>query len=262
MTTAILSLALLGVVGAEGEARERRETALYVVTSPVGGEVRLNGKRAGWEPHLFPFRSRIRRVRVTVELEGHDDHRETIVINTGDIERLELRLKRQAKAKGEGTGLDRLRDGEDELSVVIDPNDAGKESNETNNHASTMSVRDVATASKPAGHADANIDIGIRSFSVSTGDDGGSLAIVMIENLGTFSAPAMQVYFYAGDPDKKESRLLARHRAGPIMPGTVWAVATDLDGLRDGEDRLFVVLDPDDAVKESNETNNRCSTKL
>ncbi|MBC8875874.1 MAG: hypothetical protein H8E44_41135 [Planctomycetes bacterium] len=162
------------------------------------------------------------------------------------------------KTWAEMTGLDRLRDGENELFVVIDPDDAVKESNETNNRGSTKRVRDSAPASKPAGHAGAKVDVGIRQFLTLTSDDGRPMAGVIIENLGTVSAPAMLVHFYAGDPDKG-GRLLPAHRAGPIMPGKVWSEAHPLDGLRDGEDQLFVVIDPDDVLKESDETNNKAS---
>ncbi len=93
MTSAILLLALLGALGEEIEAREDRETSLYVTTSPPGAEVFVNEKRLGKTPGLFPFKTGSG--RVIVELDGYDQHREDVTIRAGDIKRLKLRLKRR-----------------------------------------------------------------------------------------------------------------------------------------------------------------------
>jgi len=112
MTSAILWLALLGAVGPDVDATEKRETFLYVATSPPGAEVLVDGKRVGTTPGLFPFKPGPS--RVIVELVGHDQHGEIVTIRAGDIKRLKLRLKRQAAAKvdnqtlGPGASLDSI----------------------------------------------------------------------------------------------------------------------------------------------------------
>ena len=91
MNTTILSLLLIGAVGAEVEATTERETFLYVTTKPAGAEVLVDGKHVGTTPGLFPFQPGVRR-QVIVELDGHEQHKETITIRAGDITRLSLKL--------------------------------------------------------------------------------------------------------------------------------------------------------------------------
>jgi len=71
------------------------------------------------------------------------------------------------------------------------------------------------------------------------------------------------VYFYAGDPDKG-GRLLSHpsQSAGPIKPGGSWLEGTHPHRLETGEDMISVVLDPDNIVDESDETNNKASRAL
>jgi len=95
----ILSMALLGAAGGEVVAKDERDTLLYVVTSPPGAEVLVDGKRVGTAPGLFPFEPGVR--RVIVELEGHDKHGQDVTIRAGDITRLKLRLTRRAEANGD-----------------------------------------------------------------------------------------------------------------------------------------------------------------
>ena len=91
MNTTILSLLLIGAVGAEVEATTERETFLYVTTKPAGAEVLVDGKHVGTTPGLFPFQPGVRR-QIIVELEGHEEHKEGITIRAGDIKRLTLKL--------------------------------------------------------------------------------------------------------------------------------------------------------------------------
>lgn len=96
MIAAILSLALLGAAEADVKATEKRQTLLYVATSPPGAEVLVDGKRQGATNGLFTLDPGIR--RVIVELEGHDRQEKDVTICTGDITRLKLKLKKRAQA--------------------------------------------------------------------------------------------------------------------------------------------------------------------
>ncbi len=91
MSTTILSLLLIGAVGAEVEAKTERETFLYVTTNPVGAEVLVDGKQVGTTPGVLPFKPDVRRQAI-VELDGHEQHKESITFRAGDIKRLTLEL--------------------------------------------------------------------------------------------------------------------------------------------------------------------------
>lgn len=93
MTVAILSLALLGAVGADVAATEQRQTLLYIATSPAGAEIFVDGKRVGTTDGLFTVEPGVR--RVIVELEGHDQQGKDVTIRVGDVTRLKLRLKKR-----------------------------------------------------------------------------------------------------------------------------------------------------------------------
>jgi hypothetical protein len=108
------------------------------------------------------------------------------------------------------------------------------------------------------------LDVGIRDndLSVRRLADGRFEASIVIHNNGNVPSPSFHVMFYAGDPDKG-ARLAdgAVHSAGPIMPGSVWKEGTGPFSLNEDEKEIVVVIDPEDTVKESDETNNRVSRR-
>ena len=75
---------------------------------------------------------------------------------------------------------------------------------------------------------------------------------------GLGASPQFRVHFYAGDP-QKNGRLLSRHNSGPIMPGGTWGERGPKLTLMPHEDTIVVVIDPDDKVKELDETNNKAT---
>ncbi|MFC1636040.1 M56 family metallopeptidase, partial [Planctomycetota bacterium] len=84
---------------------------------------------------------------------------------------------------------------------------------------------------------------------------------ILFRNQGSAPIPRFRVNFYAGDPDKG-GRLLAPHNSGPIMPGDTWAEGTHPQRLRPGENFVSVVVDPDNTIDESDETNNKVSRTI
>jgi len=104
----------------------------------------------------------------------------------------------------------------------------------------------------------ADIAVEDKNLTVKKLPDGRFKALIRIYNKGAKPTPEFGVYFYAGDPDK-EGRLLATHAAGPIMPGGNWGESNPRLELKPGEDTISVVVDPDNKVEESDETNNKAS---
>ncbi|HUW20216.1 MAG TPA: M56 family metallopeptidase [Sedimentisphaerales bacterium] len=148
---------------------------------------------------------------------------------------------------GESTYPFSLKQDENELFVVVDPDNLVEESDETNNKAST----EVSGAPKKVG----NLDIAVEGFKITFRDQYNNYYVVAsIRNKGRDISPQFPVYFYVGDP------AVARpitHAAGPIKPGAVWDERSGNFGLRDGLNNISVAVDPDNAFAESDETNNR-----
>jgi len=107
------------------------------------------------------------------------------------------------------------------------------------------------------------VDIAIedKNLVVTKQPDGYFKATIRIYNKGSIPIPQFGVNFYAGDPDKG-GRLLARHAAGPIMPGGNWGEYNPRLELKPDEDIISVIVDPDNSVEESDETNNKASTAI
>lgn len=146
-----------------------------------------------------------------------------------------------------------LKPGEDVISVVVDPDNSVEELDETNNKAS-MTIENKGAKSKSQG-----IDLAIADsdLSVKKVPDGRFMACVAIHNNGSTTSPQFRVYFYSGDPNKGGKRLgRGYHMAGPIKPGNVWREAGYYN-LDEDDSKIFVVVDPDNTVKESDETNNK-----
>lgn len=109
--------------------------------------------------------------------------------------------------------------------------------------------------------AKADIAVGDENLEVTIQPDGRFKARIRIDNEGSAKTPEFGVYFYAGDPDK-DGRHLKTHYAGPIRPGEHWAEYNPRLELKPGEDTIFVIVDPDNKVAESDEMNNKASKKI
>ena len=108
------------------------------------------------------------------------------------------------------------------------------------------------------------VDIAIedKDLAVQKLPDGRFRAIIAIHNKGNIPSPQFRVYFYSGDPDKDGRKLgQGYHNAGPIMPGGIWREVGYYD-LNEDDHQVFVVVDPDNVVAESDETNNKASKTI
>jgi hypothetical protein len=147
-----------------------------------------------------------------------------------------------------------LKPDEDTITVVIDPYNKVAESNETNNKVSRVIP---GKQSKTSG---ISVDLVVEDngLIIEENPNGSFHTIIYIHNRGSAPSPQFRVNFYAGDPDEG-GRLLSEHNSGPIMPGGVWGEGHPGLILRPGENTIAVVIDPDNKVEESNETNNKVS---
>jgi len=96
------------------------------------------------------------------------------------------------------------------------------------------------------------------ALAVTANADGSFKAAITIRNKGAAPSPEFGVHFYAGDP-QDNGRLLATHASGPIMPGGTWGEYNPQLRLKPNEDTIVVIIDPDDRVKELDESNNKAS---
>jgi len=165
---------------------------------------------------------------------------------------------------GEGDPKLTLTPDEDTIVVVIDPDNRVKELEESNNKATHLipgrrASRSQGTRPGPQASAAATgMDMAVddEGLAVTANPDGSFTATIAIRNRGSMPTPEFGVYFYAGDPEKK-GRRLATHGSGPIMPGGTWREYDPQLNLTPDEDTIVVVIDPDDKVKESDESNNK-----
>jgi outer membrane lipoprotein-sorting protein len=164
----------------------------------------------------------------------------------------------------EGIYPERLKPGENTISVVVDPGNKVEESDETNNKASqTISTTVKGGPAESTESIKVDIAIEDNDLKVTKLSDRLFEAVIALRNKGSVPLPRFSVYFYAGDPDKG-GRLLSHpsQSAGPIMPGGSWLEGIHPQRLKPGEDTVSVVLDPDNRVEESDETNNKASQTL
>ena len=120
------------------------------------------------------------------------------------------------------------------------------------------------TAVQPAERAESakvDIAIGDKDLVVTRLSDRLFEARILIRNNRSVPLPRFRVHFYAGDPDKG-GRLLSPQQAGPIMSGASWGEYNPALELRPGESVISVIVDPDNRVEESDETNNKASQSL
>ena len=106
----------------------------------------------------------------------------------------------------------------------------------------------------------ADIVIENRDLTVRRQPDGRLTAVLGIHNHGNTTTPKFKVIFYAGDPGKKGRKVYpGHHNAGPINPGDTWHEGSLPFSLDEGESEVFAIVDPDNTVEESDETNNKVS---
>jgi predicted metalloprotease with PDZ domain len=160
---------------------------------------------------------------------------------------------------GEATYPFILRESENEIFVVVDPDDAVQESDETNNKASTT-INDTSEKAASGGLVD--LAVADSDLRVSKLPDGRYFVSVTIHNRGSIVSPRFRIYHYSGDPDKAGKKLgRGYHNAGPIKPGETWKECGHFN-LKPDDRQIFVVIDPDNTVRESDETNNKCFTEI
>jgi len=159
----------------------------------------------------------------------------------------------------EGTHPHRLELRENTISVVVDPDNRVEESDETNNKASQ--VIPGSQTKHESESAKVDIAIGDEDLGVIKLSDRVFEVTISLRNRGSVPLPRFKVYFYAGDPDKG-GRLLSAQNAGPIMPGDSWHEYNPGLELRPGEDVISVIVDPDNRIEESDETNNKVSRAI
>jgi hypothetical protein len=155
---------------------------------------------------------------------------------------------------GEGHPKLTLMPDEDTIVVVIDPDNRVKELEESNNKATRVIPGRKGAPSGAATAIDMVVDD--ESLAVTANPDGSFVAKILIHNRGSMPTPRFEVRFYAGDP-QAGGRLLARHNSGPIMPGGTWGEYDPQLRLAPDEDTIAVIIDPEDKVKELDETNNK-----
>lgn len=109
--------------------------------------------------------------------------------------------------------------------------------------------------------AKADIVIENKDLTVSKLPDGRYRAHLSIHNYGKTATAQFRVIFYIGDPDNKGRQVYSGyHNAGPIMPGSTWNEGTLPFDLNEDDTEIFVIVDPDNVIDESDETNNKAST--
>jgi len=105
-------------------------------------------------------------------------------------------------------------------------------------------------------------DIFPSNFKLQFNDYRGTYNLVVsVQNNGDVIIPNHRIRFYRGEPqqglDETGHPHSGWHEAGPIEPGKTWNEATYGFHLQDGEYEFSVVLDYDQVIAETNETNNQ-----
>ncbi|MDD5063682.1 MAG: M56 family metallopeptidase [Phycisphaerae bacterium] len=115
--------------------------------------------------------------------------------------------------------------------------------------------------------ASGTIDVVVEDFRINPYPAGGLYTVtVAIRNKGSQEAPPFRLNFYQGDPannlDLHGKPQTGWHGAGPIKPGDVWNESSSPFALKEGSNEIAVVLDTDQSVPESDETNNRAFMRI
>lgn len=111
------------------------------------------------------------------------------------------------------------------------------------------------------------IDVAAEDFRIRPYPAGGLYTVtVAIRNKGSQEAPSFRLNFYQGDPANNlnlhRKPQTGSHGAGPIKSGSVWNEGSSPFALKEGLNEIVVVLDTDQSVAESDETNNRALMRV
>lgn len=139
------------------------------------------------------------------------------------------------------------------LTVQIDPADAFNELSEANNRAVTLvSVNNVTVT-------DPNLTLAGKDIVVTpqpVNERGSVTVTATLRNDGYSTATAVKVNFYQGVPGR-DGILLGSRTIASLAPGESAAVAVDWGPIpAAGETVIYVMLDPDNTVKEVTENDN------
>jgi len=110
-------------------------------------------------------------------------------------------------------------------------------------------------------------DVQVEDFKIRPYEAGGLYTVTAaIRNNGQSDVPHFRLNFYRGNPadnlnlhGKKQT---GTHGAGPIKPGDVWNERSGAFALKEGLNEISVVLDIDNTIAESDETNNSATMKV
>ena len=86
-------------------------------------------------------------------------------------------------------------------------------------------------------------------------------AVVAIRNTGTRESPSFGVHFVLTRGEDAKTKTMT-HGAGPIWPNDHWNEMSMPFALEEGVNDIAVIVDPDDAISETDETNNRASLRV
>ena len=101
-----------------------------------------------------------------------------------------------------------------------------------------------------------DLSISPKDISLTRAEDGRLLIAVKMHNNGNVSVADVDVKFFLGNPE--EGGTLIGQGGLAIEPNSSAVEAIPWD-VGDGEYEVFVIVDPDDKIKEINEENNRAS---
>ena len=134
------------------------------------------------------------------------------------------------------------------ISVVADPNNQISELNETNNTGwTTINV---------IGWPDLTLSSGDITFSTQGPMRGGVLTVsATIHNIGDSASEATQVAFFDGNPEAGGTQF-AIVDLGPIDNGDGGMVVAEWSPDSAGNHSIYVVIDPEGSLNETNEGNN------
>lgn len=118
----------------------------------------------------------------------------------------------------------------------------------------TLDVSDALPRHASRFPAAFKLAVGKDALSVERQADGRYRAVVAIRNVGPAPSPEFALRFYAGDPAKGGRHIHGTHFAGPIMPSGTWRESTSPFELKKGEQEVFVVIDPENKLHQSDTT--------
>jgi len=148
-----------------------------------------------------------------------------------------------------------LKEGEDRIAVAIDPENLVKESDETNNRV-TADARDLA---------DPQIDLWITPKDIrSYFGPHGRMVSVRIHSKGKGTIFKVGTSFYLADPEKGGKWIGdgALDMEAGSTAGQASRMFLEEGELGEGKYEIFAVVDPNNLVPETDETNNRASIVL